>query len=156
MFIATIAGYLVATLFAFCGLVCLGHVLSDLSAIKSASEFVTTLAVAAWPLAVAVAIYLLTQIAGLLQRQGIMLSCVQTLQPPQPAPVAKVKKPAPVPPAQPAAADYFQAAPAPEEPVALPPRVPQPPTEEAPTPAAPARKNEVKETPNGLNFFRVD
>ncbi|MBR2126556.1 MAG: hypothetical protein IJ943_07455 [Akkermansia sp.] len=153
MFIATIAGYLVATLFAFCGLVSIGHVLSDLSTIKSAAEFVNTLAVAAWPLAVAVVVYLLTQVASLLQRQGIMLSCVQ---PPLPAPVTKVKKPVPVRPAQPMAADYFQTAPAPEEPVALPPRVPQPPTEEAPTPAAPARKNEVKETPNGLNFFRVD
>lgn len=156
MFIATIAGYLVATLFAFCGLVSIGHVLTDLSAIKSASEFVTTLAVAAWPLAVAVAIYLLTQIAGLLQRQGIMLSCVQTLQPPQPAPVAKVKKPAPVPPAQPAAADYFQAAPVQAPPMPPSPSVPQPPAEESPAPLPPARQKEVKETPNGLNFFRID
>ena len=77
MFLASIAGYLVAVLFAFCGIVNLATFLSEPEAITNHSDFTTGLVQAAWPLAVAVAVCLLTEIAGLLTKQSIMLSSLK-------------------------------------------------------------------------------
>lgn len=149
MFLASIAGYLVAVLFAFCGIVNLATFLSEPEAITNHSDFTTGLVQAAWPLAVAVAICLLTEIAGLLTRQSIMLSSLkqdETTEK-QDAPKKQPKRPAPLP-----STAYFDSSATPA-PVAAPEPKPQVPTERRK--AVPPPPTEEKK-PEGLNFFRVD
>lgn len=72
MFLAVIAGYLVAALFAFCGVYNIIDFLAHLEKSAGASVFVNGTAMAAWPLAVAAVVYILTRIAILLENQGII------------------------------------------------------------------------------------
>ena len=149
MFIATIAGYLIATLFAFCGIVNIWHVFADSSTISTASDFVNTLAMAAWPLAVAVVVFMLTQMAGLLQKQNILLSCLsQTPATPIPASKAPQVNKRPIPQHQ--ARDFFNA----EEPVT--PAAPPKPSVAPPSRVTPAQQPTPENKQEGLNFFRID
>ena len=150
MLIASIAGYLVAVLFGFCGIVNIASFLSEPEAITSHSEFTTGLVMAAWPLAVAVVVFLLTEIAGLLTRQSIMLSSLKQEEPAEKQETEKkqLKRPAPLP-----ASAYFDSSATPAAPVVAHNPTPQVPMERKHAAPAPP-KEEPK--PEGLNFFRVD
>ena len=136
-------------LFAFCGIVNLATFLSEPEAITNHSEFTNGLVQAAWPLAVAVAVLLLTEIAGLLSRQSIMLSSLKQDESTEKQTAANKhpKRPAPLP-----SSAYFASSATPA-PVATPEPKPQEPTETkkvvSPTP-------EEEKKPEGLHFFRVD
>ena len=149
MFLASIAGYLVAVLFAFCGIANLVTFLSEPEAITNQTEFTTGLVQASWPLAVGVTIYLLTGIAGLLTRQTIMLNSLKLDEPTEKQEAAnkQPKRPAPLP-----SAAYFDTSATPA-PVAAPEPKTQLPTEpKKVVPPPPAKEKK----PEGLNFFRVD
>lgn len=136
-------------LFAFCGIVNLATFLSEPESITNHSEFTNGLVQAAWPLAVAVTIYLLTEIAGLLTRQSIMLSSLKQDEPTEKQETAnkQPKRPTPLP-----SSAYFDssATPAPVATPELKPQVPTEPKKVVPPPPAEEKK------PEGLNFFRVD
>lgn len=136
-------------LFAFCGIVNLATFLSEPAAITNHSDFTTGLVQAAWPLAVAVVVCLLTEIAGLLTRQSIMLSGLKQDEATekQEAPKKQPKHPAPLP-----SSAYFDtsATPAPVPTPELKPQVPTEPKKVVPPPPAEEKK------PEGLQFFRVD
>lgn len=177
MFIAVIAGYLVAALFAFCGLASIIIAISSMSQGMGAQLFLTGLCQAAWPLAVGVGIYLLTQIAIMLERQGIIISDMDDQETPadKKAKEAAPKRPAPLP-----SGSYFHTDSAPRAPrtPAPQPHVENPPSaapeapsiaeikdiasaaaEEAAREAAePTQeiKPVIKRRDEGLSFFRVD
>ncbi len=177
MFIAVIAGYLVAALFAFCGLASIIIAISSMSQGMGAQLFLTGLCQAAWPLAVGVGIYLLTQIAIMLERQGIIISDMDEQEAPadKKSQDATPKRPAPLP-----SGSYFHTDSAPRAPR---PAAKQPSSEyntavapEAPSIAeiediASAAAEEaareaaeptqeikpvIKRRDDGLSFFRVD
>lgn len=112
MFVALIAGYLVATLFAFCGIVNIYCFISELPQGAGAAVFSNGLVAAAWPLAVAAVVFLLTQIANLLEVQKIMALNAAVDKPVSPAPA----KPAAKPPVAMPQGSYFKATPAPVPP----------------------------------------
>ena len=116
MFVAVIMGYVVTAIFAFCGIAATVIFLSDMSQISDKMEFITGICMAAWPLAVAAVVYLLTQISLLIERQGIISANFSTttatptaktaaaapgkLQPPAPLPAGRyfhVSAPSPMP-----------------------------------------------------------
>lgn len=87
MFAAVLAGYLIATMFAFCGLVSTFSYLSGLTPQNDAAAIVNGLALAAWPLAVAALLFIASCLATRLQTLTILLTCRQTS--PEPAPINK-------------------------------------------------------------------
>lgn len=179
MFLAVILGYLVAALFAFCGIANICMFLSSAKQGMGAQLFIGGLSLAAWPLAVAAIVYLLTQLAILLEQQGIIAANSETeTDSPHGKEDAAPKRPAPLP-----AGSYFHAEPAPRPtPPQLTPTLPQnqpaatPPATEAPSiaeveniataaaeeaareEAEPAadKKPIIKRRDDGLSFFRVD
>ena len=69
MFVAVIVGNLLAVLFAFCGVVSVcGYLGGEMSA-RTVTGMMQGLALSAWPLAVAGAIYLLVQIACMVEKK---------------------------------------------------------------------------------------
>ena len=92
MFAAVLAGYLIATLFAFCGLVSTFSYLSSLTPQNDTTAIVNGLALAAWPLAVAALLFISATLAARLQTLTLLLACIQTS--PESSPV-KQKKPQP-------------------------------------------------------------
>lgn len=150
MFLAAIAGYLVAVLFAFCGIVNIATFLSEPETITSHTEFTNGLVQAGWPLAVGVAVWLLTEIAGMLTRQSIVLGSLKQEEPTEHQDTQKKqpKRPAPLP-----ASAYFDSSSTPATPVVTQAPAPQVPMErKKPEPVPPTEKKK----PEGLNFFRVD
>ncbi len=164
MFIAVIVGNLLAVLFAFCGIVSVGgYVLGDKAA--SSAAFAQGLAISAWPLGVAGTIYLLVQIACLLEKQYMQRAesaCASAVLPKKVS-AAEKSKPAQQPATE--SGRFFRT----DSP--LPPSPPPPsaraqedsaqqikhsdttsliPTPVAAEPAAP------KKPAHSLNFFRVD
>lgn len=77
MFIAVIAGYVVAAVFAFCGVVQAVLFLQGCEHSMGTASFFHGLAVSLWPLAVACSIFLLTQIATMLEHLIISHSSPQ-------------------------------------------------------------------------------
>ena len=176
MFAAVIAGYLVSALFVFCGLVNTCIFISNIEQDMGVQAAMSGLCVAAWPIAVATAIFLLTQIAVQLERMGI-LSTAQAEIPelPDSQTATPATKRAPHIPPLPTGS-YFRAdAPTPETKAALSfpaavPQAPAPSIEElsdiASAAAAEAASEDVspreeippviKRNENGLNFFRID
>lgn len=130
MFIAVIAGYVIAALLAFCGLFGIILFLTDEQQIAGQAAFIKEIALAAWPLAAGTVIYLLTQIALLLERQGILTADWQEQNSEAKQngeDDGKLKPPAPLP-----AGSYFHASPAPPSPMPrMTPTLPQPPTQSA-------------------------
>lgn len=178
MFIAVIAGYVVAALLAFCGLFGIILFLTGEQEIAGQAAFIKEIALAAWPLAAGTVIYLLTQIALLLERQGILTADWQEQNSgaKQSDDDSKLKPPAPLP-----AGSYFHAGPAPSPPPMprMTPTLPQPPAQSAETEpsiqeaadiatlAARAAAQEaaepseeikpvIKRRESDLSFFRVD
>ncbi len=178
MFLAVILGYLVAALFAFCGIANICIFLSSAKQGMGAQHFIEELSLAAWPLAVAAIVYLLTQLAILLEQQSIVAVDLETEKDsPHSKETDVPKRPAPLP-----AGSYFHAEPAPRPtPPQLTPTLPQntpaatPPTEApsiaeveniATAAAEEAAREEaepaadikpiIKRRNDGLNFFRVD
>ena len=175
MFLAVIAGYLVAALFAFCGLYNVIVFLTNLEQTAGATAFVNGTALAAWPLAVAAVVYILTRIAILLENQEIISSDfaeqqrshTEELRPQTKRPIA----PAPLP-----SGSYFHATPvAQPSPSITQPSHPRPAeaapaldevasiaasaAEEAEQEAASTEENTapvIKRRNDGLSFFRVD
>jgi len=164
MFLAVIMGYAVAAIFAFCGIAQAVFYFQRLDQTMSALEFVSGLAIALWPLAVGVALYVLVQVAMLLERQ-----CIVAENPAEPLPGAPApRKNRPVPPTRLAPPDplpsgsYFHAAPASAPP---PERKPAPPEDAIPSPMAEGGEEpksgkdvtrpEAKKQED-LSFFRID
>ena len=163
MFVAVIAGNLLAVLFAFCGIVSVaGYVLGDKA--TSSVAFAQGLAISASPLAVAGIIYLLVQIACLLEKLHMraadaafvpsalpkIASAVEKQKQPQ-APASesgrffKADSPLPPPPpSTPAAAESFAKQKKDSDTTSL---IPTPVAAEVAPPKKPA---------HSLNFFRVD
>ncbi len=77
MFLAVIMGYVVSAVFLFCGIANTVIYLQGLNPSMTAPDFVNGLALAMWPLAIAAVIYILTQMAILIERQ-----CIITENPP--------------------------------------------------------------------------
>lgn len=159
MFATVIVAHLLAVLFTFCGVVQLCVQLGGPRP-ESAGEFVGSLLLSCWPLAVAVLIELLVQIACMLEKM--------LLQKADPAEKAVAERKMPFKPvtkkqSEPASASgqFFRANPVPPTPPAPTTPVvskPEPPVE-------PVKKEEVKETPaaekpqkkeSSLSYFRVD
>lgn len=165
MFVAVIVGNLLAVLFAFCGIVCVGgYVCGDKAA--SSAAFAQGLAESAWPLGVAGSIYLLVQIACLLEKlhlQRAEISFVPTPLPKKASPVENTKnKQEPV-----SESGRFFKADSPLPPPSPPP-APTPETQTKqnkdsdttsliPTPVAAEKETAPPKKPaHSLNFFRVD
>lgn len=163
MFVAVIVGNLLAVLFAFCGIVNVcSYIVGDKAA--SAASFAFGLAVSSWPLAVAGMIYLLVQIACLLEKLCLQRTdaAYAAVAPAKCASSEPDKAKKPKAPAE-ASAQFFKAEPLPPPP---PPVTPlpapaNPPTSNSdtksliPTPAAPEPPRQKKPA-DSLNFFRVD
>ncbi|MBQ2380216.1 MAG: hypothetical protein II295_07485 [Akkermansia sp.] len=176
MFAAVIAGYLVSALFVFCGLVNTCIFISNIEQDMGVQAAMSGLCISAWPIAVATAIFLLTQIAVQLERMGI-LSTAQAEIPELPTSQKTDATPqrfSTMPPLP--TGSYFRADTPVVEPKA-PTRTPAPePEAQAPsieelsdivTAAAAEAANEeatpseaippvIKRNENGLNFFRID
>lgn len=162
MYIAVLVGHLVALLFAFCGVVNLCYLDFDRS--MGVQVFFAQLAVAAWPLAVGTAIYVLVQAAMLVERLVIY-----TENPPASAEAPKGGKgtaknggraeslqPGPVPAAQvvgrraaaePAAKSAGHTAP---------PALPEMPAEQPEKQPAPAAKPEEPKQEEGPHYFKLN
>lgn len=87
MFSAVIAGYLISALFVFCGFVNTYLYVSSIEQDMGVQNVMVGLCTAAWPLAVAVAVFLLTQMAILLERISIYAAMTPESTP-APKPVA--------------------------------------------------------------------
>ena len=162
MYIAVLVGHLGALLFAFCGVVNLCYLDFDRS--MGVQVFFAQLAVAAWPLAVGTAIYVLVQAAMLVERLVIY-----TENPPASADAPKGGKgtaknggraeslqPGPVPAAQvvgrraatePAAKSVGHTAP---------PALPEMPAEQPEKQPAPAPKPEEPKQEEGPHYFKLN
>lgn len=177
MFIAVIAGYVIAALFAFCGIFGIFFFLTGIQSGMDQLTFVRDLATSGWPLAAAAVIYLLTQIALMLERQGLLSAEWHEQKETEGETTAgKMVPPAPLP-----MGSYFHASAPPQQPPLprMTPTMPQPPTgmpegepsiEEAAdiaTLAAKAAAQEaseptddikpvIKRRDSDLSFFRVD
>lgn len=90
MWIAVIFGYLVSVLFAFCGVVKTIAVVQSIEKFDDYPAFLSTLSLEAWPLAVGMALFLLTQIA--IQSEKAALTASKPLVVPQqkPRPAAPI------------------------------------------------------------------
>lgn len=169
MFLAVIAGYLVAALFAFCGVYNIINFLAHLDKSAGASVFVNGTALAAWPLAVAAVVYILTRIAILLENQGIITADIVAQSNSITAAHLPMSKrpaaPAPLP-----SGSYFHATPLTQPQVPIPTAADVPALDEVENIAATAAEEAEKEAAapekkapsvikrrnDGLNFFRVD
>lgn len=158
MFVALIAGYLVATLFAFCGITSIYYFISELPQGAGVVVYVNGLVAAAWPLAVGVAVFLLTQIANLLEVQKIMALSQPVAEPQRPVSA----KPKAKPPVAMPQGSYFKATPVPTpSPTAadiqsLAASIEKEAEEQGKTPTpAPAQQPIKKHEDNNLKFFRV-
>lgn len=78
MFIVVIVAHLVAVLFSFCGVVQVGAFISG-PTYSSAGAFASALSIAAWPIAVAVAVEILIQIACMLEKLLISRASVASV-----------------------------------------------------------------------------
>lgn len=91
MFLAVIMGYMVAAVFLFCGIANVIIYMQGIQQAMTATAFVNGLAMAMWPLAIAAAVFLLTQIAILLERQCIVAENPAIAPSPVPAPSSPVR-----------------------------------------------------------------
>ncbi len=139
MFLAVTAGYLVAALFAFCGIVSTCLFLTDIPPGTGPLEFVNSLVMASRPLAVASGVYLLTHLAMLLQRQNIVMTGMLQPAPPRTS-SARAASERPV--RQQATANH-------------PPVTAQAPAAR-PAVGKQAQKPADNTNPEAMNFFRVD
>ncbi|MGN0874325.1 MAG: hypothetical protein ACI4OZ_03960 [Akkermansia sp.] len=162
MYIAVLVGHLVALLFAFCGVVNLCYLDFDRS--MGVQVFFAQLAVAAWPLAVGTAIYVLVQAAMLVERLVIY-----TENPPASAEVPKGGKgtaknggraeslqPGPVPAAQ-VVGRHAAAEPAAKSTGrSAPPALPEMPAEQPEKQPAPAAKPAEPKQEEGPHYFKLN
>lgn len=179
MFLAVIMGYVVAAVFLFCGIANVIIYMQGIQQTMTATAFVNGLALAMWPLAIAAAVFLLTQIAILLERQCIVAENPAIAPAPVPATSSQVRTkgkkstglsnlPLPDPPRQ----DFPQGKPAPAA-TTLPARPSSSSLREAaaaaamaaaaaasapgsPTPTRPASVNDDDKEQEDLTFFRLD
>ncbi len=168
MFFSVIAAYVVATAFAFCGVVnAVGYVMESQQGMGS-FLFIEGMAVAMWPLAVAAALLMLIQIACKVERWMLLWTIAQTPAPAtkhpapaKPAPTTTPKAAVATPPfSSPIAAvtpPVLKEAPENEPQSAAIPLPPPPsprPNQKAPSPSAPETPSAPKQ--EGLNFFQLD
>lgn len=92
MSLAVIMGYVVAAVFLFCGIANTVIYMQHIQQTMTASAFVNGLAISMWPLALAAIVYLLTQIAILLERQCIVAENPPVPQAPAPSPSQPVSR----------------------------------------------------------------
>ncbi len=159
MFFAVIATYLVATAFAFCGIVRTVGYIKEAQPGMGSYVFIDGLTLAMWPLAVAMALVMLVQIACQLERWKLLWTMAQSTTPASsPKAAASAHSPKPTPPA---AAPKAAPAVAADAAIAITPPVvrtpaaaPEPPKDASPTapPASPAPAGKAE----GLNFFKLD
>lgn len=152
MFIVVIVAHLVAVLFSFCGVVRVGASVSG-TTYSSAGEFAAALAIAAWPLAVAVAVEILIQIACMVEKLLITRAAVTPVD--TEAKKTKNKNVAKQQNEHPSEAGmFFRADRVPAQPAAP---VAESPVVEEKAPAQPEEKAvEPEKKAPSLNFFRVD
>ncbi len=98
MFFAVIAAYVVATAFAFCGVVSMVSYIGAADRSMEYSAFLSGLVVAMWPIAVAMVLVLLTQIACLVEKWVLLWQIAQETA--GPAETPKPKHPAAATPAR--------------------------------------------------------
>lgn len=157
MFATVIVAHLLAVLFTFCGVVQLCVQLGGPRP-ESAGEFVGSLLLSCWPLAVAVLIELLVQIACMLEKLLLQKSdSADTSVAERKTPFKPVTKKQGD--AASASGQYFRANPLPQ-----PPTPPTPPTPPSPAPVAEEKKQttdapaeqQPQKKESSLSFFRVD
>ncbi len=135
MFISVIAAYVIATAFAFCGVVMTVGFIMESQQGMGAVLFIEGLAVAMWPLAVATSLVMLVQLACKVERWMYLWTIAQSADAhaPKPRPTASApaspQRPAGPPPAVPSAFASHLAA-------VTPPVMPEAPTAERITPPA--------------------
>ncbi len=163
MFFSVIAAYVLAAVFAFCGVVnTVGYVM-EAQREMGYSLFIEGLVVELWPFAVSVILILLTQIACKLERWMLLWTMAQgsapRSAPTKPTPSAPRPAAAPVPagPVVPVTPPVMQDAPPAPQPPPAPSRpeagqtaIPLPPK------PAPVQGKQAATGQEGLNFFKLD
>ncbi len=158
MFLSVIVAYVIAATFAFCGAAGAVHYIMEAPEDMGYFPFIEGLAVAMWPLAFAVALLVLVQIATKLERWMLLWTLAQAPTPAGGRPIAPrhpAPKPAPAPSTPAPQVSYFGTVTPPLADDTLPaaPSHPEPEAqEEAPVPQ-PARPAEEQK---GLSFFKLD
>ncbi len=171
MFFSVIAAYVIATAFAFCGVVKIAGCLMESEQGMGSFLFIENLVIAMWPLAVAMGLVMLVQIATQLERWRLLWTMAQAPASTgsKPAPAKATTAPAkPASPAAPAAPSPFSShlaavtppilreestpakSPAPGMGEGKPGDIPLPPRPEAKPAPQSAEKKE------GLSFFKID
>lgn len=169
MWIAVILGYFLSAAFAYCGVVNLAVYIAGVDNSTGYSLFVKGLPEAGWPLLAGMLLYVLIQIALLLEKQALLSSVVRPASPlknhedtPAHEKRRTEEKAAPqevyfrIQPTPPLPGDVAPATPRPAPTPGSPAFAPTPEETQEELPTPPHEKAENEEKRRNLSFFRID